>query len=698
MQILAAFQMAMREINNKTDSIGDDILPNTLVRFVAGLNSPSYTNIAIQMLDIMANAFNNTGVDVAIGASANLLTQTMATLLQDNDIGQVGYNPGSLMSHNELYIDYLRTVPPDAYDGKVLADVLVNYFKWSRIVLFYASDDIDSTDTHSEFMDHATTLGLVIIKEIAVSIDTVDFTAFINSMMEYDPRVFILFMPPRNSAAFLLQSHQLGLLKTGVTVIGTSYSMGNSILPYFNVTSDIPTILKGMLVVTSNLNWTTSSAGADFLTRFQQEIDTISYANDGTPICHTEMDDSNRLYLYQQHMNYNVSLPMVCAGLQFKYINASNVNLLAAYVYDATWAMARGIHTILYSYNDTTLSGSSLKAIMINDTVFPGVTGEISFSSGRTLSATYGIGDRINGNIYSLLNFDPVAYSSSGDAFAPVGTIDPSTGSVILSKPILYNSLDNSEPADSPHSIMTVIPTAVVTIILVFTSLLIVASAVALAYCFYYRLAQQIKSAQPMLLAATLLGCLLAGARAIIATQSLFTSGVCAAGVWFSHLTFYFMLGSIASKMYRLHRVINGNGLKKVVVREIFAVYVFLSGLSALLIYLIVYTSAGTFTPETTYVTALNGQRTYEVHCQTSLPAMQITLYAIEAILLILTIGLLWATSLAPAKVNETSGNLKSNVVKLNLRVFFSYCFFKCSHRWGRCHFSDLCSRGRFQS
>ena len=113
--------------------------------------------------------------------------------------------------------------------------------------------------------------------------------------------------------------------------------------------------------------------------------------------------------------------------------------------------------------------------------------------------------------------------------------------------------------------------------------------------------------------------------------------------------------------MFRLHRIVNANGLKKVVVREVFAVYVFLTGLSVLFIYLTVYTSVSTFTTETSFVTALNGQRTYKVHCHSSFTAMQITLFAIEGFLLLVSVALLWATSHAPAKVNETSGNIKSN-------------------------------------
>jgi hypothetical protein len=60
-QRLAAFLMAVREINNKTDGIGDDILPDT--KLLVALESPddSIFGVEAALADSILTAFQNTG-------------------------------------------------------------------------------------------------------------------------------------------------------------------------------------------------------------------------------------------------------------------------------------------------------------------------------------------------------------------------------------------------------------------------------------------------------------------------------------------------------------------------------------------------------------------------------------------------------------------------------------------------------------
>lgn len=136
MQMQAAIHMAINEINNKNDGIADDILPGTRIKFAARINPPTFTATAIDIIDLETNVFGGQGIQVAIGGSADNLTQSMSSFLQDYDIPQIGYNGGSLMSHTDLYRNYLRIAPSNAYGAGFIANVLHTHFGWNRVVVF----------------------------------------------------------------------------------------------------------------------------------------------------------------------------------------------------------------------------------------------------------------------------------------------------------------------------------------------------------------------------------------------------------------------------------------------------------------------------------------------------------------------------------------------------------------------------------
>ena len=58
-QILAAYVMAINELNNKNDGIYDDLLPNTQIKFLVADESDEFiTNIETN-IDLNKNSFNN---------------------------------------------------------------------------------------------------------------------------------------------------------------------------------------------------------------------------------------------------------------------------------------------------------------------------------------------------------------------------------------------------------------------------------------------------------------------------------------------------------------------------------------------------------------------------------------------------------------------------------------------------------------
>jgi hypothetical protein len=64
------------------------------------------------------------------------------------------------------------------------------------------------------------------------------------------------------------------------------------------------------------------------------------------------------------------------------------------------------------------------------------------------------------------------------------------------------------------------------------------------------------------------------------------------------------------------------------------------------------------------YTTSSIGQRTYTASCVSIQPEIEYALLGVEFLLLFICIGLIWATSKAPKKVNETDSNLRINALR----------------------------------
>jgi hypothetical protein len=101
--------MAIREINNKeyVKFTSDSLLPNTKLKLTVRSNPTTYTQAVNTSIDLLENSFNGSSIDVAIGASANNLTQAMSSIFQDSDVAQIGYNQGTVRYYIVRYVSYL---------------------------------------------------------------------------------------------------------------------------------------------------------------------------------------------------------------------------------------------------------------------------------------------------------------------------------------------------------------------------------------------------------------------------------------------------------------------------------------------------------------------------------------------------------------------------------------------------------------
>ena len=85
----AGMQMAVREINNKTDGLYDDILPNVMVKYAIRDSRVTFSNTVLQTLDMTNNAFKPHGVHAVIGGKDEIVAAAIAGIMAGVDLLQV---------------------------------------------------------------------------------------------------------------------------------------------------------------------------------------------------------------------------------------------------------------------------------------------------------------------------------------------------------------------------------------------------------------------------------------------------------------------------------------------------------------------------------------------------------------------------------------------------------------------------------
>jgi len=161
---IAAMIMAIREINNHTDGINDELLPNTVVKFALRAPRQNYIQALTVALALSSNVFNGKGVLGVVGTSSTDSSTATAEVFAQTTykIPQIGYGAvSSSLGHKETYPYFVRTIPSDAFEGRVLASLIYNYFGWDTVTVF-SSGDTYGNDAALEFEAEASALGLTV--------------------------------------------------------------------------------------------------------------------------------------------------------------------------------------------------------------------------------------------------------------------------------------------------------------------------------------------------------------------------------------------------------------------------------------------------------------------------------------------------------------------------------------------------------
>jgi hypothetical protein len=657
---LAAFVMAARDINDKTDGIFDDVLVGTDFQIAVGIEN-SLSSAAVNAVQL-GTAFGGQGVEVAVSALRNGNAPVVAQLLSSLNTLTVLSDTDSAVFNNFALYPYVANVRPlVSRQGMVIQNMICQ--SDVRKIVVFAGTDVDNIHMMSQFQDESI-CDLDILAVITIRADLNDMSLEIERAKAMGSRYFIQFLPAHQLASLIEQGYAANLFRDNTVMYTSSHSIVN-ITNHFSPDTDVAQVMTGLFYFKyiPNYYMERSSEGISFARRWREQPSRAGQVVNGLQVCDATKDSTGANYLYQSTMKSNVT---VCTGLDFASYDesGSNIHPYTAITYDSTIYVALALDYAIRNgldYNNPT----TLLDIMVSNVSFHGATGPLDLFKGYPMYGYDGRGVRSAGTQYRAYNFNPTLYTNGSENFmVNVGTFDGDTRVYTPCEPVDHvtcfpawytTATDGSQyfPAsDTPPVIIFQIPDAFTYLcdaLALIIALLVLGFGV---FTFVNRRNKIIKASQPMLLWCILLGGMLAAIR-------IFMGGVpnsdstCANEVWFGHLAFVVMIGSLFVKSYRVHCIVNTRKLVRVTFSAMHAFRILVAIVSATIVYLIATQLVGHPIMRADSSTVAN-QQTDVQYCALEYPQFQTALFVLEGFLLAISFRVCWEIRNVPDIVNES--------------------------------------------
>lgn len=487
----------------------------------------------------------------------------------------------------------------------------------TRVSTFANSDTYGSRGIE-QFHSSATKLGVKILSSSLFPSGQTDFTAPINEALRSGARIFVFFMSAVSMGNLLIEGHARGLFGEGTQVIASDACSSESLwAPMINakkITKEkVAEIMKGVLVFSPYTDYN-SSEGSSFLKKFVNQKNTARKKG----VCNNRTDDDGN-YIFQSVVTSANSSRVKCSGVDYTLFNrdGSNLDVYASYAYDATYAIARAMHIVLYERKREKIIGSELLNVLINNVSFSGATGDVQFLQARPGDSTkFGEGDRITDIRYGILNFCRRSFMKDThniSGYERVGNWNEKNGNAITSD-ITFNTYDNSVPTDMPPPIQLKMTDTQVTLMLFYTCAILTCAAVFFSTLAVFRRTKLVKSILSRLQCIMLVGALCASAS-IYVGQLPFSDKHCSARVWLSHLSFWLIIAPMMLKTWRVNRILVNNR-KYVALNEFRIIQYFMCIMVFVVVYLSILQSIPSLTPRAVTVrTAVRNQVYLDDQC-----------------------------------------------------------------------------------
>lgn len=649
---LAAFLMAIDDINNKTDGVFDFLLPNT--KLVYALETGREFAGAVTAAQNLVESFYSTGVYGVVCGLPNLETMAADQLFRDHKIVQAhSMATDTNLGFGDTFPYKIQTCPIDSFQGMVLQNIICSYFAYKKVTIFATSDTFGSKAS-MEAVD-GTYCNIEVLSTHLFRSDTLDFSSVIASAKFAGAQIFLFFMGTQNTANLLEQGYDAGLFHEGTQVFSSNYSMGPDLFHHFSYNANVPAIMKGFIGIDYWPNYTElrSVHGRDFLRRWREQPYTGRAIRHEENRCDVSRDNAASSFLYTSQTNQSL-----CAGLNFSSydINGTNLNPYAGLTYDATFLIAYGIHYVIEAGWE--LNGDNLLKAIFNNVSFEGVTGLIEIYQGMSSFGFYARGDREVGHHYRIMNFNEDAYlTNPNESFVQVMLWSVEDGvqmcdEMTVCSSVIYNTIDNLPAKDTPSDFIVVQNTAERAVLFFFAAAVFVGVGFTGFVIISHRNAKLVKASQPSMLYFILIGQVLAGIRIVIAALPI-TDGSCIAGLWFGHLAFALVFGTFLVKTWRVHKIVNNKSLRRIKITTTQVNLMVLAGVFFLVLYLIILTVVGN-PHKSAHSSTVSNQTTREIRCTLSISVVHTILFAIEAVILLAGARICWAVKDVPDAINES--------------------------------------------
>lgn len=542
--LLAAFILAVNEINNRTD-----ILPNTPIKISVRDSRLDSNQAVTQTLYLAANAFGNgVGVNAVIGPITSGDSITSAVVAQAFELTQISPAATSpqLSYRKPNFGFFSRTVPSDSFQGQAIAD-LIAYYNWRKVCV------VVSNDSYGNGLANSFSARIKNYKNIQIFVASVGlnlpsyqnvFSLFANDYC----RIWVLFMLEIDAGVLIENGYNSNIFVEGTQIIGGDATLDSGLWQNISA-ANVPKVIKGLMGFLPSFP-ITQKRGLEFVRSFIDQPSTVGNAT----ACDTTKDDDGN-YLYQTLVSPN---KFQCLGVNFSTFNSdgSNFQPYTGYAYDAVYAAALAAHSMIYLQKE--LNPIYWSHVGLNthyyDTLmnvsFQGATGLVKFSPSNTTDGTnYPEGDRLTDIFYTLYNFQPNAYlqdPSGKSGLVRVGFWTPSLGMRVCSFyqygplpipgcQVIFNTPDNSNPVDGLPPITLDTSTTVTNVL--FPMAMIIFAFTFAAFLLFVNLwgktfLSKIKREKLFYL---LIGCLFAGGKVLMFSLNI-TDSNCSISAWCGHI------------------------------------------------------------------------------------------------------------------------------------------------------------------
>ena len=670
-QYQAAFLLAIKEINNKTDGIADELLPNVQILRVV-LGAPPQNTYYNLMSAVYVDSYDPL---VVIGPDSNEATESLSLWNLQFEIPQIDFAATSVdFNDATIYRYYSRLCSYDSLEAFHIAYMIRNYFDWQRVIVFSSTDDY-GMNLLSAFQYGADVMGLELLATYSTKAGITDFSRKLSQASALGCYIFVLLMSSRDTSFLLEQGYKYGTFKEGTQVIGTSQAGTPAVWQAMSASADIPSILKGFMVLTPAAPLDTE-AGQAFVKRWRAQPPTVSTTVDGREVCNDETDDFG-FYLYRFNKNLSAfGSDNLCLGLDFSAFSADGIDIdtYVPFAYDAVYAAAFAYHNILYNLPPTdNWKSPSIFMSSFRNISFSGVTGNISFNHVPTGFPYAGEGlVRDRGMQYYIMNFNNDLFQGrhNSSGFTKALQLEVDTGKIYSCsscKPISYNTADNSIPLDRPPITDLTLPKSYLILLYIMFIISILILIIFHGMIIIYWKNKVIKISHPSMLLIMIVGGYV-GCLYVILGIFPPSDILCTLQIWSIHISVTTVLSALIAKTWMVSKVFN-SGLKKV---KVSVQRAWLDVMLILLLVVIILVLDTVLTPPRaiTYESSSILNPTRYQYCDQNDITITNILFICEIALMAYGLKLCWDIRKVPDALNESKYIIAGEIIYLLFLLF----------------------------